>query len=501
MRKIPATMASQHPDHATKPYWHDKAFIGVQEESQECFLSFSELGISEYKWDWEGKLADESILERLLSKHTDFFKKYPIGLDKFLTFRLPNANTETEFRMGRALMSILNAASLTEKINLHCPPIFEAILPMTESAKQMIAIEEAFEELTNLKHPLYKLKNCSLKHLEIIPLFESIENIINSDKIIKEYLDLHKARFNRTPNLVRPYFARSDPALNSGMIPNVLAIKIALSKYQVFAKKNKVALFPILGAAALPFRGGLTPYNTKSFIKEYSGIKTLLLQSAFRYEYPKKDVIKAVKNIEKTLQLTEARDIGEDEEKKLIEIIKIFENFYRPTVEGIAGFINKIAHQIPKRRERLHHSGIFGYSREVGSVKLPRAIGFTASLYSVGVPPEIIGTGRGIRATKNLGDIKLIERYYLSIKEDLTRAGKFLNKKILRKLAKQNSAWNDILEDVAYLEEYLKIDFSPVSNEEKKHQLITEKIFNNLQTNKPTAELIEQAGILRKSLG
>ncbi len=501
MRKIPATMASQHPDHATKPYWHNKAFIGVQEESQECFLSFSELGISEYKWDWEGKLADESILERLLSKHADFFKKHPIGLDKFLTFRLPNASTETEFRMGRALMSILNAASLANKIGLHCPPIFEAILPMTESAKQMIAVEEAFTELANLKHPLYKMENCSIKHLEMIPLFENIETIINSDKIIKEYLDLHKARFNRTPNLVRPYFARSDPALNSGMIPNVLAIKIALSKYKKFAQKNKVALFPILGAAALPFRGGLTPDNTKSFIKEYGGIKTLLLQSAFRYEYPKKDVIKAVKNIEKTLQLTEAQHVEKNEEKKLIEIIKIFENFYRPTVEGIANFINKIAHQIPKRRERLHHSGIFAYSRQVGSVKLPRAIGFTASLYSVGVPPEIIGTGRGIRAAKNTGNIKLIEKYYLNIKKDLSHAGKFLNKKILRKLAKQNTAWNSILEDVVCLEEYLKIDFSPVSNEEKKHQLITEKIFNNLQTNKPVAELIEQAGILRKSLG
>ena len=37
------------------------------------------------------------------------------------------------------------------------------------------------------------------------------------------------------------------------------------------------------------------------------------------------------------------------------------------------------------------HIGLFGYSREIGSVRLPRAINFTAALYSVGIPPEILG--------------------------------------------------------------------------------------------------------------
>src|SRR5688572_246088 len=101
-RKIPATMVSQHPDHASVPYWksvkgeggrvkgNDVAFISTAEETHELFLSFSDLGVSEYKWDWEGKLVDESVMERLLSEHYDFFKDNPIGQEKFLTFRLPN---------------------------------------------------------------------------------------------------------------------------------------------------------------------------------------------------------------------------------------------------------------------------------------------------------------------------------------------------------------------------------------------------------------------------
>src|SRR5687768_10800939 len=111
-RKIPATMVSQHPDHAGSPYWHDKPFIATSDETKELFLSFSELGVSEYKWDWEGKLVDESVMERLLSDHYEFFKINPIGQEKFLTFRLPNPQVETEFRLGRAFMNLISAAAM-----------------------------------------------------------------------------------------------------------------------------------------------------------------------------------------------------------------------------------------------------------------------------------------------------------------------------------------------------------------------------------------------------
>jgi hypothetical protein len=60
-KKIPATMVSQHPDHASTPYFLDKPFISTADETLEAYLNFSELGVSEYKWDWEGKLVDESV--------------------------------------------------------------------------------------------------------------------------------------------------------------------------------------------------------------------------------------------------------------------------------------------------------------------------------------------------------------------------------------------------------------------------------------------------------
>jgi molybdate transport system substrate-binding protein len=39
-------------------------------------------------WDWEGKYAEESVIDRLFSNHYSFFKKHALGKDVFLTFRV-----------------------------------------------------------------------------------------------------------------------------------------------------------------------------------------------------------------------------------------------------------------------------------------------------------------------------------------------------------------------------------------------------------------------------
>ncbi len=68
-----STMVTQHPDHAEKPHWHDRAYITTHDEAEEAYRSFAELGATEYKWDWEGKLVDENVVERLYGKYFEFF--------------------------------------------------------------------------------------------------------------------------------------------------------------------------------------------------------------------------------------------------------------------------------------------------------------------------------------------------------------------------------------------------------------------------------------------
>ena len=102
------------------------------------------------------------------------------------------------------------------------------------------------------------------------------------------------------------------------------------------------------------------------------------------------------------------------------KIIPYFEKPYRETVEKLAPIIQEVSKYIPQRRERVQHIGLFGYSRQVGKSKLPRAIGFTAACYSLGIPPELIGSGRGLRKIKNQkSKIKIVEDLYLELKPAL----------------------------------------------------------------------------------
>ncbi|EKE13638.1 MAG: Phosphoenolpyruvate carboxylase [uncultured bacterium] len=147
------------------------------------------------------------------------------------------------------------------------------------------------------------------------------------------------------------------------------------------------------------------------------------------------------------------------------------------------------------------HIGLFGYSRGVGKVKLPRAIGFTGALYSLGIPPEIIGTGRGIKYAIENNQIELLEKYYLNIKDDLRKAGRFVQKDELIKLAKASQVWKDVLEDVTVVEKYLDEKLEPKTKEEKEHFEIVKKIHEKINSGKKYQKYLNRLAILRKSLG
>lgn len=494
-------MASQHPDHASKPWWNPQALIDASQETQETMIAFEELGIDEYMWDWEGKLVDESVTERLLAQNYEYFQKHPLGRDKFLTYRLPNPFVEIEFRLGRAFLGLISADSLARKANLPTPPLFEAILPMCENAKSLIDIQEAFREMAGLKHWLFNTQRGSLHHLEPIPLFEQVEVITNSDQILAEYVKMHEDKFGFAPKYLRLMVARSDPSLNAGHVANLLAIKVALSRYHKFSQTKGIQIFPIIGCGSLPFRGGLTPTNVEQFVAEYSGIKTVMIQSAFRYDFPKDQVQAGIQKLQQMLPGSDADPLDVETENELVTIMQIFKKHYQNSIATVAELVGRLAPSVPKRRERVQHVGLFGYSRGVGGVSLPRAIKYTASMYSVGLPPEIIGTGRGLRELKNLGLLDNLRRYYLNFEADYRRLGAFLNKTNLQKLASQNPEWAEVQTDVEELEDVLGFALQPQTDEEHQHQELSARVWHGLEKNQDLTDLITQAGVRRKSLG
>lgn len=496
MRKIPSVMLSQHPDNASTPYWHNKPYIETHHELFECYLMFKELGAQEYMWDWEGKLVDESVIERLLQDYSEFFKKKPIGKEVFITFRIPNPAVETGFRLARAFMVILSARQLALSHGIHSPPLFEVILPLTEKAEDMSYIQKSFQRLARTVHITFKGTHLPFDSIEVIPTFEDVQTLLNSGKILKKYIEFTKNKFHSVPIYLRPFCARSDPALNSGIVPTTLAIKWALSEYAKFTRDTGILTYPIIAPGALPFRGGLTPETVDEFMQEFQGIKTVVIQSSFRYDYPVQKVRSAIQKMIKELPLSKSVILSIQTGYDIHTIIPWFETSYKEMVMNIAPFVNNLSRYIPKRRERFQHIGLFGYSREVSGTKLPRAIGFTACCYSLGIPPELLGMGKGLKKAIKENKIKLIESLYTGLKPMLLRAGRYLRKESINELGLK-----DLEKEIKIIEDYVGESLGPKTKTEIEHGQLVAQIVSQMKKGVNPQSSIKKAAVLRKSLG
>ena len=496
-------MATQHPDNASAPYWEKDgdAFVSVAEELEECIACFKDLGVDEFMWDWEGKYADESVIEKLFSAHYDFFKKNKLGRDIFLTFRLPNVWKEKGYSLIRALMVMLTSEDVAYDVKLKDRPLFEAILPMTERAEQIMYIHEAFRKLSRFKSSVFNHReNKNSDYLHLIPLVEGVDDQMTVRKLLEKYVKLHVKKYGKKPPYMRPFLARSDPALLSGFIPNVLANKIAISDIYAFGKATGIAVYPWIGAGSLVFRGGISPRRAKQFVDEYRGLRTVTIQSAFRYDYPLAEVKKAIKLLQREIPKSKAQTVIEADRVHLDAVIGKFSSAYQVTVGELIPDLEPIFRAVPRRRERRQHTGLLAYTRSVGKKTLPRAINFTAACYSLGVPPEFIGLGRTL-AVLTSDELKVLHKYYRHLKVDVAEAGRYLNKENLEVLARENPCWKAVKEDIMLAEAHLGLTFSPKTHDELLHQNLTSQLV--LQFRRPTeiSRLITETGKLRRSLG
>jgi phosphoenolpyruvate carboxylase len=178
------------------------------------------------------------------------------------------------------------------------------------------------------------------------------------------------------------------------------------------------------------------------------------LQSALRFDHEKGDAEKFVKYAKK--EMSKFPDKLSDEEKtEIINIVGILGARYNRAIQHLSSTINNIADFLPQQRDRLMREGSTGYAREIPDVtcvsclcnrdvgaelkasipqeniNLPRAIKFTGALYSIGIPPEIIGTGSGIVEVRDkLGEEvceRLLTKYFPSLQADLRFAFQYLD--------------------------------------------------------------------------
>jgi phosphoenolpyruvate carboxylase len=516
-------MSTQHPDNVTLPPWVREEVIAGEAEVHETYFAYEELKCEEQMWDWEGKDVDPNIVRKLLVNHPDFFQDHILGRDVFLTYRIPNPSVEVAEKkvLIEALESIPRCYDVAESFygKKVCPPIFEVIVPFTTSHLELLRVASCYSKIVVGKE---KMKLCEIedvsvedwvggfkpKRVEIIPLIEDMESLSNIDQILTKFVKQSK------PKYLRVFLARSDPALNYGLIPAVLLAKLALSKMRAVSKHYKVEVFPIIGTGSLPFRGHLMPDNINNFLREYAGVRTVTIQSALKYDFDTNTVEKTVEKLNRELRKKDAKKMSdEEEEREMKVIIKTFRTNYQRKIEKLSMIINHIAQYIPNRRARKLHIGLFGYSRNVGTTRMPRAIKFTAALYSLGIPPELVGASAIANLSERQWD--LLEAYYLNWKNDLQSASEFLcwqnlnylmgEKEIVEEVTKKfrlREVIPEIMKDLELLEQATDISLGPRNLDHRKHENVVNNILISLAKDpREATRYIVEAGRIRHSLG
>lgn len=432
MEKPPRCMSTQHPDNVNTPFFSEEQVLAGENEIKEAYYVFSHLGISEQMWDYEGKEVDNHVVEKLLSRYPKFFGENNIGKQVRLTLRVPNPSVEKG--QGKLLLETLESIprnfDIASMCGQQCAPVWEVILPMTTSAQELVRISEYYGKIVVGKAEM-KIGDLSVQQwigkfapqrINVIPLVENREALLDAHNIALQYAKSQKLE------QMRVFLARSDPALNYGAASAVLLVKIALMQLEEEGEAQGVQIHPIIGVGSAPFRGNLKPTNVGNCAGEYPSVQTFTLQSSFKYDYDEKIVRDAVEKLNCT---TQGKALFVEKEKAIVLIDKLTEE-YQKEIALLAPLIGSLSKYVPQRRARKLHIGLFGYSRSLKGMALPRAIPFCAALYSIGVPPELLGLGA--LSEKEADGLREI---YVKLDEDLKDSAQYLNVENVEKLPAQ----------------------------------------------------------------
>ncbi|MGZ4903516.1 MAG: phosphoenolpyruvate carboxylase [Halobacteriota archaeon] len=477
MKKIPATMATQHPDSAT-------TYVPVQKEPAEALDALKPVnqggfGIDEYMIDFEGKMTPyvqtSEIMLQLISEGL------ALGDDVFVTPRIPSVSQETVFRQLMALMSIMEAYYRIHDLTAE-PRTIEVIHPMSESSRELLETRQRVLDVVNLTNKEFNIA-VEPHQIRLIPLIEAVPQLITVSEMVSEYIAGCR-QLGLEDETLRVMLGRSDAALDYGHIASALSVKLAIADCYTCGEAAGMTIAPILGFGTLPFRGHATPSNADRLLKEFSGSRTITIQSSLRYDYDKQDAIRFVKKMKEGLQRSRPTPISAEKRQEILLLIGMCTKHYLRTFYQVISPVKAITDLFPNQRDRLARKGPVGYSRDVPKpadlagciadktlskelrrlqVKtalpdLPRAIKFTGALYSIGLPPEIIGTGRGMHEADKRGLLDaLLNEHYGSLSADLSFSKRFIRLDMAKKFIPY-AALKQVSQDLHYIDEYLIVD-------------------------------------------
>jgi phosphoenolpyruvate carboxylase len=477
-RKIPSTAATQFSDNVSKPFWSFKDTANASDDFFDCYVSFKEFSCHEYFWDWQDRKMDELLVKKLVRHYLNFFREHPIGKRCFVTFRVRNGNSlET---LGRIYMSVISTNGFALGQKLFSPPLFE-VVHSAASSKDLLRFAKLYNESVSIASERFR-QDCGPKVISVLPthVFDSKANWYTT---LNNYFSTYQSSFRCRVDYFRPLIPRSEIADKLGFVGAVLATKRALANYSSFSKIAGIRSHPIVDTGPLLFRGGLNPDSLRNFIATYPGARTVTLTSAFRYDYGIKQVKEATALLNRVLPQNKAAAYSREEIGSISAIEKIFAKHYRNTINKLSS-LGAIA------------DGMKTINKEV-----PKQLRLSFSLYSLGIPPELAGTGKALLECIKEGRIADLERFYPNIKEDLKAAGSLLNKENLNFLAKTHNAWKSIQKDINLIEDYTDSILGPTSTESFLHRNHTSNVFHLWSTKKDFSRDLFTAARLRHCLG
>lgn len=446
MNRIPTSMMTQHPDSASR-------YVPIQDEPEEAVQALTPapegLGLEEVMVDFEGKLTPYHQTAQIAMGLLE--KGIVPGRDARLTPRLPSAAKETPFRQLMALLSVIETNyKVREQADVDA--VGEVVVPMVESADELMTVRRRIEDVTHLAHVEFGFED-DPSRIHVIPLIEEVPELLGTADMLDAFVVKYTEK-GLPAESMRVLLGRSDPALAYGLVSAVLAVKSAISGCAEVAEKHSMKIHPILGAGALPFRGHVALDNIENTLHEFAGVRTVTVQSGMRYDVGPDATRSLAAILRQRLSKGRPRRFSAEEEAALRRTIGVFTKNYLSVFNLIIDPVCRLADLVPRRRDRLARISAVGYARDLpkpggllregdddalaaelaaisfeADVDLPRAITYTAALYSIGMPPELIGVGRGLDELETRHGSEAVDwllSVYPSLRDDLAFATRFV---------------------------------------------------------------------------
>ncbi len=507
---IPLAMATQHPDSASRAF---TATDEVGEAVKDLLpLERGGFGLDEKMIDYEGKLTPyhqvswivEALLKEGLSPGDDFL----------LTPRIPSERLEEAERQIMVLWGVIVANKKAVEAAGE-PAVRYIITPMCSRGYEVFVLQRRIMKMQKLAEEEIGARTGTI---EVIPLVEDMASLLHVEKVVEgmknallNHLGIHYDHY-------RVLLGKSDTALAHGHLASSLALVTALARLHRLADGWGTPIHPILGIGALPFRGHLSPSGVKELVRQYAGYSTATIQSGIRYDIGAGAVKEVVEVLREGLGGRPASD-AVDSFPLIVKAARLATAEYLRVAIRIAGRVLALAQAVPKRRDRLSHNK-YGRSflsslRFTGDhslisslidaakkARLPRAITYSAALYSAGLPPSLIGLGQGLRRIREVLGEDVAEELLSSLpllRRDFIVDTSYYVPEVVRAFFGDDIA--DLVEKgIELASEYLGVEASEPSEEYISEIVAIKESFSRGDI-VGAREHVIRAGIIRGSLG